>query len=236
MAQNYSVSVNLQSVDYTGALASGTCYTAANAGSFGRNRYSITPTVNMVVDDNNLLTFSWGGYTGSSAWYVCSVNGYHLDVQFSPNNADWRTISSSYMNEAKTQSCDGVYRAWQMLQDLTNMLTSVQLTEPGYLRIITWTERACPTTDLPNAYPNQVASEAVAAEIHIDVKTDYRPGETWVNGRWMSHDRTDGDALLCLGGNNWREMRTEEYKGGRLRAPIIYRGGDWTNMAKIGAE
>lgn len=235
MAHNYSVSVNLQSVDYTGALASGTCYTAANAGSFGRNRYSITPTVNMVLDDDNNLSFSWGGYTGNSGWYVCSVNGYHLDVQFSTDNRNWSTIRSAFMNETKTQTCDGVYKAWQMLQDLTGMLSPIQLTEPGYLRIITWTERACPTTDLPNAYPNQVASEAVAAEVHIEeVVTDYRPGMVYNGSNFMSCNRDSGVCDIYTG--SWTEMRTSGAPTERGDPPIIYRDNNWWNQAKIGQE
>lgn len=234
MAKNYSVSINLQSVDYTGALASGTCYTAANAGSFGRNHFNITPTVNMALNDDNVLSFSWGGYTGSSVWYVCSVHGYHLDVQFSTDNRNWSTIASAFVNENRTQTCDGTYHAWEMVRDLTNSLKSTQLTQPGYLRLITWTEQACPTTALPNAYPNQVASEAVAAEIHIDVEVDYRPGSTYNGSTFMSHNRSGGVCNVYTG--SWTEAKTKDYPTGRGDPPEAYRDGGWYNMAKIGQE
>ena len=37
MASSGSITINLQSIDYTGALPSGTCYSSGNAGSFGRD-------------------------------------------------------------------------------------------------------------------------------------------------------------------------------------------------------
>lgn len=235
MAQQISIPINLQSVDYTGRLASGTEYTAANASGFNRGHYTITPTININIDDNNLATFSWGRYTGDNVWYVCSQNGYHLDVQFSSDGNNWTTISSSFVNNSSTQSCDGVLKAYQMVQNLVNDLPAAQLNTSGKLRIVTWTLRAAPTTTLPNAYPNQVASEAVAADVNIEVVTDYRPGMVWDGNNWMSCNR-EGGVCNIYDGNNWVEMRSQDGGVGTDNPPLSYDGTKWVNQSLIGEE
>lgn len=233
MAQQLSVSINIESVDYTGRLPSGTEYTAANASGFDRGSYTLTPTVNINISDSNVATFSWGGYTGSSIWYVCSANGYHLDVQFSSNGSTWNTVSSAFLNNSQTQTCSSSYLTYQLIQDLVNALPSAQLNGSGQIRVVAWTLRAAPTTTLPGAFPNQAASEAVAADVVIEL--DYRPGAVWNGSNYMSCDRSGG---VCnyWNGSAWTEMRTQDAPTGKGNPPLIFRDNDYYNMAKIGQE
>lgn len=64
---------------------------------------------------------------------------------------------------------------------------------------------------------------------------DYRPGATYINGTWQSHNRTNG---LCQEwtGSSWTEMRTEGYPTAQGNPPLIYRNGAWYNQAEIGDE
>lgn len=63
---------------------------------------------------------------------------------------------------------------------------------------------------------------------------DYRPGETWDGGDWLSHNRGGGVAEVWEG--SWNEMRTEGFPNAKGNPPECYRDGDWWNMAKIGRE
>lgn len=251
MAQSGTISVHIESVDNTGGIASGTCQDASNLSSFTRGHYTVTPTINWSINDNNQISFTWGGYTGDSSWWVCTTTGYHLDVQFSPNGTTWTTIASAFLNNSNTQPCPGTYdcscntayKTYIMCQDLVAQLTPTQLTQSGYLRIYTWTSAACPdsTTDpgtigvdvFPYAYPTASASEAVAVPVFIEL--DYRPGATWNGTNFMSHNRNGGVANVW-NGNVWQEMRTEGAPTGKGNPPLIYRDGDWYNMAKLGQE
>lgn len=239
MAQTFSININLLSVDNTGStgLASGTEYTATNASLFQRGHYTITPTVIVSINDDNQASFSWGSYTGDASWYVCSQNGYHIDIEFSTDNVNWQTISSAFVNNSATQSCDGVYKTWEMVRDLVNNLAPAQLTSSGYLRINTWTLHAAPTYTsddyFPYAYPNQAASQVVAAG--VDIKLDYRPGETYDGTAYMSHNRSDGVCEVHENGA-WTSMRTDGYPTAKGNPPEVYHNGTYFNMGKTGQE
>ena len=166
MAASGTLTIYLKSIDYTGALPSGTCYNAGNAGSFGRGRAYLNATINWSINNLNQLSFSYGGATGVTSWYVCSVNGYHIDVQFSTDQSSWTTIATAFTNDYQT--CSPSRRANQMIQDLVGQLGTVTLSQSGYIRVYTWTQNACPTSDLPNAYPTQYGSQAVAVPIYIE--------------------------------------------------------------------
>lgn len=234
MAQNLSVALNILSVDNSGQLPTGTCYDE-NPSAFGRGKFTLTPTINISINDNNVASFGWGGYTGSSTWYVCSTNGYHLDVQFSIDGVNWTNISSAFVNNAATQSCDGVYKAWEMVRDLVADLPTAQLTQSGKIRVVTWTLRACPRPDenLPNAYPNLIASKAVAADVTIEL--DYRPGATWNGSAFVSHNR-NGGVCNIWNGSSYVEMKTTDGDSGTGNPPLIFNGSQFVNQKKIGQE
>ena len=122
--------------------------------------------INWSINNFNQLTFSYGGAVGSTGWYVCSVNGYHIDVQFSTDQSNWTTIATAFTNDYQT--CSPSRRTNQMVQDLIGQLGTVTLTQSGYIRVYTWTPNACPTSSLPNAYPTQYGSQAVAVPIYIE--------------------------------------------------------------------
>lgn len=241
MAQTGTIQIEVKSVDYTTA-SGGECQNASNLSLFGRGKCTLTANLNWSVSDSGQLTFSWGGYTGSvdpsvsfstiEGWWVCSQNGYHLDVQFSTDGSNWQTIASSFINNPTTQLCASkTYRAYMMLEDLTNQLPTVSLSQSGYLRIFTWTLRACPDSSLPYAYPTDSASEAVAVPVFVEL--DYRPGATWNGSAYMSHNRSGGVANIW-NGNSWVDMKTTDGGVGTGNPPLIYNGSQYVNQKKIG--
>lgn len=231
MAQSGTITITLKSIDYTGALPSGTCYSSGNAGSFGRGHRTLNTTLNWVVNDSNMLSVSYGSSSGSTGWYVCSVNGYHLEIQFSENGNNWTTIASSFTNDYQT--CVPSRTTVGMAQELVGALSPVVLTKSGYIRVYTWTPHACPTSDLPNAYPTQYGSQAVAVPIYIEV--DYRPGEVLTNGTWKSTNRSAGKCHLRSGGS-WVEMKTSDGGTGTGNPPSRRTSGTWKNQYKIGSD
>lgn len=65
---------------------------------------------------------------------------------------------------------------------------------------------------------------------------DYRPGDTYDNNAWWSHNRSSGWAGVWDGGA-FREMRTESGDGVVSgNPPYIYNGSNWVNQRKIGNE
>lgn len=65
---------------------------------------------------------------------------------------------------------------------------------------------------------------------------DYRPGDTYDNNAWWSHNRASGWAGVWDGGA-FREMRTESGDGVVSgNPPYIYNGSNWVNQRKIGNE
>ena len=65
---------------------------------------------------------------------------------------------------------------------------------------------------------------------------DYRPGDTYDNNAWWSHNRSSGWAGVWDGGA-FKEMRTESGDGVVSgNPPYIYNGSNWVNQRKIGNE
>lgn len=65
---------------------------------------------------------------------------------------------------------------------------------------------------------------------------DYRPGDTYDNGIWYSHNRSSGWAGV-YDGASFREMRTVNGDGVTSGdPPYIYNGSDWVNERKVGQE
>lgn len=163
MASSGTITLNLQSVDYYGCPA--VCYPATS----GRGDVTYTPVFNWTLNNNNQLSFSFAG--GNSYWYVCAqADNYYLKVQFSANGSNWTDIG---VGQLYHPTCDPSYTVRHLLSDLTNNLPTMTLTQSGYIRIYTYTGSACPRScsgdNLPNAYPTEAASQAVAVSIHIDV-------------------------------------------------------------------
>jgi uncharacterized repeat protein (TIGR02543 family) len=63
----------------------------------------------------------------------------------------------------------------------------------------------------------------------------YRPGATYLENTWKSHNRSGG-AADKLANNAWVEMRTIDAPSGQGDNPSIRRSDDWYNQAKVGAE
>lgn len=64
---------------------------------------------------------------------------------------------------------------------------------------------------------------------------DYRPGDTYDNGNWYSHNRNAGWAGVW-DGNSFREMRTLNGGVGNDNPPYIKHDSDWKNQRKVGLE
>lgn len=64
---------------------------------------------------------------------------------------------------------------------------------------------------------------------------DYRPGDTYNNGNWYSHNRNAGWAGVW-DGNSFREMRTLNGGVGSDNPPFIKHDSGWKNQRKIGLE
>lgn len=62
---------------------------------------------------------------------------------------------------------------------------------------------------------------------------DYRPGQTYNNGTWYSHDRTGGWAGVW-DGSTFKEMRTDNGPTGTTNPPYIMHNDGWHNQRKIG--
>jgi len=188
MASSGIVTINAWSVDNgsgnssywsCGTLPSSTCYNVNNASGFGRGHTQANITFNWAVNDSRLLTVSYGSTSYvNGPWYVCSVNGYHIDVDFSTDRTNWTTIMSSYQNLPAWRDCDNHNAVATIASTLAAGLTPVVMTQSGYLRIRMWTPAACPTCNgvpgvsggvWPNAFPNDAASVATAVDVYIDV-------------------------------------------------------------------
>lgn len=64
---------------------------------------------------------------------------------------------------------------------------------------------------------------------------DYRPGDTWGGGTWLSHNRNGGWAGIW-NGSNFAEMRTADGPTGTGNPPLIKHSDAWHNQRKIGQE
>ena len=181
MASSGTITINAQSVDAASSkqaacfpgIPSGCCYGDCNPLLYGRGIVSADITLNWAVNNSGLLSFSWNSYSGST-WYVCSVNGYHIDIDWSTDGTNWSTISSSFLNNWPTCSADWNHTVNNISQQLVAGLPAVTLTQSGYIRARMWTQNACPTCGIgddswPNAFPNDAASKTTTVPVHIDV-------------------------------------------------------------------
>lgn len=250
MAQSGTITINAWSVDNgsgdssywnCGSLPSGTCYTSGNKNAFGRGHIQANISLNFTVNNSNLLSISYGSTSYvHGPWYVCSVQGYHIDVDFSEDQVHWSTIMSSFANDWPTCVVDNNHKVETIASQLASGLTPVVLTKSGYVRIRMWTASACPTCGgvpssevWPNAFPNDAASEATAVPIYIEV--DYRPGEVLTSGTWKSTNRSGGKCHLRSGGS-WVEMKTSDGGTGTGNPPSRRTSGTWKNQYKIGSD
>lgn len=64
---------------------------------------------------------------------------------------------------------------------------------------------------------------------------DYRPGQTYRNGVWLSHNRSAG-AVNIRNNGSWITERTQDGGSGTGNPPEIYTNGHFLNMRKIGQE
>lgn len=65
--------------------------------------------------------------------------------------------------------------------------------------------------------------------------SDYRPGDTYNNGNWYSHNRNAGWAGVW-DGNSFKEMRTLNGGVGSDNPPFIKHDSGWKNQRKVGLE
>lgn len=65
-----------------------------------------------------------------------------------------------------------------------------------------------------------------------NLPADYRPGATYIDGEWYSHNRAGG---ACSGwqGSGWVEQRTDS-GGSGTNNPPYYHNGAWFNQYKVG--
>lgn len=186
MASSGNFTINAWSVDnghgdhnywYCGSLPSGTCYNPSNAGAFNRGHVQANITLSYNVDDSGNLTI---GYVDTAyingPWYVCSVNGYNIDIDFSVDGNNWTNVMHADKNDWPTCVADNSHKVGNIASILTGMLGSATLTQSGYIRARMWTANACPTCGgiptqevWPNAFPNDAASAATAVPVYIDV-------------------------------------------------------------------
>lgn len=164
MASSGTITLNLQSIDNYN-IAGPVCWPDSR---LTRGGATYTPTFNWSVSDAGVLTVSFAG-GGSTGWYVCSdSDAYYLKVQFSTDLVNWTDIMTSQRWQT---ICDQNYKVSDLISDLSATLGSATLTQSGYIRIYSYTGSACPnpSINLPEAYPTEAASQAVAADVHIDV-------------------------------------------------------------------
>ena len=231
MASSGTVTIKLQSIDYTGRAASGTCYSSSNKGYFNRGELKLNTTINWTVNNSNVITFSHKTSTGDTSWYVCAQAGFTLAIQFSTDGTNWTTIASSHTDNYRT--CVSSKTVVTMVKELITGLQPFVMTRSGYIRVYTYTSSACPTSDLPHAYPTGAGSQAVAVPIYIEV--DYRPGQILKNDTWKSTNATNGHADI-MSNDAWVEMKTSGGGTDTGNPPEIMANDAWVNMRKLGSE
>lgn len=225
-----------------GSLPSGTCYSTGNASAFGRGWTQANITLNYSVNNSGLLTISYNSTSYvRGPWYVCSVNGYTIDVDFSTDGNNWTNIMHSHANNWPTCVADNNHKVENIASVLCAGLTPVTLTQSGFIRARMWTPNACPTCNgipassvWPNAFPSDAASIATAVPIFIEI--DYRPGKILDNNSvWQSHNRSGG-ADNIYNGSTWNTMETSAGGSGQGNPPTIRHSSSWYNQRKIGAN
>lgn len=65
---------------------------------------------------------------------------------------------------------------------------------------------------------------------------DYRPGAVLSEGKWLSHNRSGGEAHILKADGKWKEMRTADGHSTNNNPPSIRIGNKWTDQKKIGKE
>ena len=224
-----TLTIHVPSIDYTGRAASGTCYTDANKSAFNRGTMYADSTFNWTVDGSGLFTISLVGTTGTTAWYVESVNGYWLRCEYSTDGVNWATIGT----EASVGA--GTYHVVDLTETLASQLTPFIIRQTGYIRLFTYTIRACPTSDRPNAYPNDEGAASEADPIYIVL--DYTPMAVKHGDSWNSCNRTNG-RLRARKDGAWGDTNLKTIDGGTgtTDPPSLRRNSTWYNQNKRGAE
>lgn len=172
MASSGTITLNLQSIDnyVTVGQANAICWPDSR---LTRGHVTFQPTFNWSVNSSGVLSVSYNG--GTSYWSVNSQSdAYYLKVQFSTNGSTgWTDIMTA--SEWHTEA--GGVNVSTLIASLTNSLGTATLTQSGYIRIYSYTGSACPwwsgqygqDEGQPNAYPTEGASQAVAADVYVDV-------------------------------------------------------------------
>lgn len=65
---------------------------------------------------------------------------------------------------------------------------------------------------------------------------DYRPGAILVGDKWLSHNRSGGEAHVLKTDGKWNEMRTLNGHSTNDNPPSIRVNNKWTDQLKIGKE
>lgn len=234
-----------------GSLPSGTCYTSANAGYFGRGAVTNNITLSYSVNDSGLLSISYDSYSGPN-WYVCSYYGYNLDIDFSTDGNNWTNIMHSFANDWQTCTTAASNRVSSIASSLAAGLVPVVLTQSGYIRARMWTSSACPTcggtsgTDVwPNAFPNDAASVATAVPVHIDVNWNARLNYDANGGSGApsaqtasvptattSHDFTVSSTTPTWGDYIFLGWSTVQHSGSCTPEDVEYEAGDTFTVQK----
>ena len=227
--------IHIPSIDYTGRLPESTCYTDANKSGFDRGTYSVDSSFEYVVDGSGLFTIKYLDSTGYTAWHVCSQNGYNLSVQFSKDGSTgWEDIATSFV-DGWTDCYDLTLTVPRLEKELAQKLNPVVIPETGYIRLFTWTLRACPDSDFPNAYPNEAGAASEADPIYIVL--DYTPMAVKHGDSWDSCNRTNG-RLRARKDGAWGDTNLKTIDGGTgtTDPPSLRRNSTWYNQNKRGAE
>lgn len=169
MASSGTITLYIESVDYNGGgpYTRGAQYSNLNA------RWS--------VSDSGYLTLTEESYsTNQQYWWICSssatdINNYRVEwkVQFKPDGGSWQNLYTAQV--AVLGPCTNYTyltgtNVKNMMETFCNNFPGAQLNVSGELRVVCGANLApAPDAGYPNAFPNDVYSEASQVPVHIDV-------------------------------------------------------------------
>lgn len=211
----------------------------------GRGHFYSNLNAQWNVNSSGYLTLSEQSYsTNSNNWWICSstttsINTYYVKwtVQYKPDGGSWQNLYSDKV--AVKGPCSNYdyttgTNVKNMMETFCSDFPGVQLTQSGELRVICGANLAPnPDAGYPNAFPNDVYSEASQVPVHIEI--DYRPGAVLTGGEWKSTNRSGGKCHLRSGGS-WVEMKTADGGTGTGNPPSRRTSGTWKNQYKIGSD